>query len=170
MAELESKDGKLDNDAVKRVRQILLDAGYEDRVVQLDDTARTAQDAASTMGTELGAIVKTLIFTIGDQLVMALVAGDHRCAMENLPRALNLEGSAEKPNANLVKETTGFSIGGVAPVGSQTPLPVVIDRSLKRFETVYAAAGHPHCVFPATIDELKRLTRGIVSYNIATPI
>jgi len=74
-----------------------------------------------------------------------------------------------KAEAGEVKFATGFSIGGVAPVGLTRKLPVVIDRSLKRFETVYAAAGHPHAVFPTTVEELKRLTGGIVSYAVAEP-
>ncbi len=82
---------------------------------------------------------------------------------------MNLQGTVGKVDADTVKSATGFSIGGVPPVGSNTSLPVVIDRNLKRFDTVYAAAGHPYCVFPASVDELKRLTGGTVSYNIAVP-
>ncbi len=169
MAELETKSGYLENEPVRRVRQILLDGGYGDRVIELAETARSAQDAATSVGTELGSIVKSLIFSIDGTLVMALVAGDHRCLSENLPRALNLEGLVERADADAIKGATGFSIGGVSPIGQLSPLPVVIDRSLKRFETVYAAAGHPHCVFPLSVPELKRLSGGIVSYNIASP-
>jgi prolyl-tRNA editing enzyme YbaK/EbsC (Cys-tRNA(Pro) deacylase) len=169
MADLETRGGNLDRDSVKRVRQILVDAGYDDRVIELDDTARSAKDAAEAIGTELGSIVKSLVFSIQGRLIMALVAGDHTCVPENLARALNLEGDAESADAEAVKQATGFSIGGVAPIGSTTPLPIVIDRSLKRFDTVYAAAGHPHCVFPASIPDLKHLTGGIVSYNVAVP-
>ncbi len=171
MADLEHKGGNLENEPVRHVRQILLDAGYGDRVIELADTARTAQGAADAIGTELGSIVKSLVFQLGDTMVMALVAGDHRCIAENLPRALNLDGNdATRPDADAVKSVTGFSIGGVAPIGSATPLPMVIDHSLKRFETVYAAAGHPHCVFPVSINELKRMTGGIISYSIARPL
>ncbi len=171
MADLENKGGNLENEPVKRVRQLLLDAGYGDRVIELAETARTAQDAADAVGTELGSIVKSLVFQLGDTMVMALVAGDHQCLPGNLPRALNLDGDeAERPDADAVKRVTGFSIGGVAPIGSATALPMVIDRSLKRFDTVYAAAGHPHCIFPVSITELKRMTGGIISYNIAGPI
>ncbi len=171
MADLENKGGNLENEPVRRVRQLLLDAGYGDRVIELAETARTAQDAADAIGTELGSIVKSLVFQLGDTMVMALVAGDHQCIPENLPRALNLDGAeALRPDADAVKNVTGFSIGGVAPIGSATALPMVIDRSLKRFDVVYAAAGHPHCVFPVSISELKRITGGIISYNIARPI
>lgn len=171
MAELEIKGGNLENGPVRHVRQILLNAGYGDRVIELADTARTAQDAADAIGTELGSIVKSLVFQLGDTLVMALVAGDHQCIADNLPRALNMDGNAvTRPDADAVKSATGFSIGGVAPIGSVTTLPMVIDHSLKRFEIVYAAAGHPHCVFPARINELKRMTGGIISYSIARPL
>lgn len=160
----------LENDSVKRVRQVLVDAGLGDRVIELAETARTAEDAAASVGCELGAIVKSLAFIIGSRTVLALVAGDHRCVEAALPRCLNIQGAPRRPGANEVKGMTGFTIGGVAPIGLVRPLPIAIDRSLKRFETLYAAAGHPHCVFPHSFDELRRLTDGIVSWNIATPL
>ncbi|NQU59173.1 MAG: YbaK/EbsC family protein [Rhodospirillales bacterium] len=160
----------LKNASVKKVRKALLDAGFNDTVIELDETAKTAKDAAKSTGAELGAIVKSLVFIVGEQPVMALIAGDHQCKTENLPRALNLEGDVSKASADDVKAATGFTIGGCAPVAHQTELPIVIDVSLKRFETLYAAAGHSHCVFPTTVAELKRLTGGIISYNIAEPI
>ncbi len=153
--------------AVKRVRKALSDAGLTDTVIELDDTARTAEDAARATGAELGAIIKSLVFLVGEQPVLALVAGDYKCLTENLGRALNLEGTVRKTDAAEVKAATGYTIGGVAPVGLEMDMPVVIDVSLKRFDTLYAAAGHPHCVFPVTMAELKKLTGGIVSYNIA---
>lgn len=156
--------------SVKSVRKALSDAGMNDTVIELDESAKTAQDAAKSTGAELGAIVKSLVFVIGEQPVMALVAGDHMCRPENLARALNLEGEVSMASADDVKAATGFSIGGCAPIAHKMELPLVIDVSLKRFETLYAAAGHSHCVFPTTFGELKRLTGGIVSYNIAEPI
>ncbi len=156
--------------SVKKVRKALTDAGMNDTVIELEETARTAQDAANSTGAELGAIVKSLVFVIGEQPVMALVAGDHKCKPENLPRALNLEGEVTKASAADVKAATGFSIGGCAPIAHEMDLPIAIDVSLKRFDALFAAAGHQHCVFPTTVQELKRLTGGIVSYNIAEPI
>jgi prolyl-tRNA editing enzyme YbaK/EbsC (Cys-tRNA(Pro) deacylase) len=166
----EKKAGYLENKPVRKVRQFLLDAGYGDRVIVLDQSARSARDAASSLGTELGSIVKSLTFMIDKTMVMVLVAGDHHCLIDNIPPALNMTGKVNRPDAEQVKSVTGFSIGGVAPVGSITALPLIIDHSLKRFDTVYAAAGHPHCIFPVTVSELKRLTGGIVSYNISKPI
>ena len=157
----------LDNEPVKRVRDALLAAGLEDKVIELKETAKTAADAAKALNVEQGAIVKTLVFVVGEQPVMALVAGDKTCKEDALPRALSLAGEVTPTTANDVQAATGFSIGGVAPIGSIMELPVVIDVGLKRFEMLYAAAGHPHCVFPTNVTELKRLTGGIVSYAIA---
>lgn len=159
----------LDNPSVMKVRRALTDGGFDDTVIELEPTARSAADAAKAVDAELGAIVKTLIFVIGSRFVMVLVAGDHRCTEENLPRALNLEGEVRRAAAGEVRGATGFAIGGVPPVGLTPPLPTVMDVSLKRFETLYAAAGHPHCVFPTTVSGLKRLTGCLVSYNIAEP-
>jgi prolyl-tRNA editing enzyme YbaK/EbsC (Cys-tRNA(Pro) deacylase) len=161
--------GLLNKDTVKRVGDVLEAAGLEGRIVELEEKARTAKDASKALGVELGSIVKSLVFLIGEQPVLALVAGDHECKPENLPRALNLEGDVRKADADEVQAASGFSIGGVAPVGLALELPMVIDVSLKRFDTLYAAAGHPNCVFSASMIELKRLTKGIVSYNIAEP-
>lgn len=159
----------LDRPAVKRVRDALTGAGLADTIIELADTARTAEDAAAAVGCELGAIVKSLVFSIGNRFVMALVAGDHSCIEENLAMALKLRGAVRRPQASEVKGITGFTIGGVAPVGMTHPLPVVIDVSLKRFETVYAAAGHPHCVFAISYKDLARVTGGVVSYTIGLP-
>ena len=161
--------GLLTKETVKRVAAALEAAGLEGRIVELKEKARTAEDAAKALGVEQGSIVKSLVFLIGEQPVLALVAGDHVCRPENLPRALNLEGDVRKADADEVQAASGFSIGGIAPVGLALELPMVIDVSLKRFETLYAAAGHPGCVFSASVTELKRLTKGIVSYNIAQP-
>lgn len=160
---------RLDTPAVRRVRDVLAAAGMDGRVRDLDEAARTAEDAAAALGAELGQIVKSLVFVIGGDAVMALVAGDMRCVEKNLPRALGLEGETQRAGAETVKEATGFSIGGVAPVGLARKIPLVIDSSFERFETVYAAAGHPHCIFGLSPGELHSLTGGAVSKNIAAP-
>ena len=154
---------RLDNASVRRVRDALVAAGLEDRVIELSETARSAQDAADSIGCDLGAIVKSLVFAIKGRAVMALVAGDRQCDTAALPAILGLEGKCKRADADLVREATGFAIGGVAPVGHATRLPVAIDASLRRFGTVYAAAGHPHCVFPVSVAELVRLTGGTES-------
>lgn len=159
----------LENEAVKRVRQVLTDAGLDDNVVELAATARSAEDAAASLQCPLGAIVKSLVFVIDQQMVMALIAGDHRCVESALGPALNLQGQVRRPQAKEVKQGTGFTIGGIPPIGLVDKLPVVIDRSLKRYETVYAAAGHPHCVFASNVATLSRLTGGLISAAIALP-
>jgi prolyl-tRNA editing enzyme YbaK/EbsC (Cys-tRNA(Pro) deacylase) len=151
--------------SVRRVQEALAAAGSAARVVALAETARSAEDAARAVGCPLGAIVKSLVFTIGPQPVMALVAGDRRCAMERLPAALGIAGKARRADADEVRAATGYAIGGVAPVGHA--LPVVIDASLERFAEVWAAAGHPHCVFPTTAAELARLTGGRIDATLA---
>ncbi len=157
----------LQNASVQRVRHALRDLGSVAEVIELSDSARTAQDAATALGTELGSIVKSLVFVVGGQPVMALVAGDRQCDAKALAGVLGLDGKAKRADADIVRAATGFAIGGVAPVGHPEPLPLVIDASLGRFPVVYAAAGHPHCVFATSLDELARMTPGIVSADIA---
>ncbi len=148
----------LERTAVERVRAALAAAGSTAEIIALADTARTAQDAARSVGVELGAIVKSLVFAVDGRAVMALVAGDRRCDTAALARALGLDGTVGRADADMVREATGFTIGGVPPIAHATPLPTAIDASLGRFATVYAAAGHPHCVFGTSPDELARLT------------
>ncbi len=152
--------------AVKRVREALAEKGLRERIVVLERSGATAREAAEALGVELGAIVKSLLFLVGPDPVLVLVAGDRRCDPEVLPQLTGLEGEVRKADAATVQKVTGFSIGGVAPVGSLTPLPTVIDASLGRFPRLYAAAGHPHCLFETTLDELIFLTGGKVSEEV----
>lgn len=158
-----AEEDLLTRPAVQRVRDALRQNGARHDVMALTDTARTAQDAANALGCAVGAIVKSLVFAVGGKPVMALVAGDRMGDTEALPRVLGLDGRCKRADPDMVREATGFTIGGVAPVGHATPLPIAIDESLGRFEAIYAAAGHPHCVFQTTLDELHRLTGGTVS-------
>jgi prolyl-tRNA editing enzyme YbaK/EbsC (Cys-tRNA(Pro) deacylase) len=155
--------------SVRRVQEALAAEGIEGRIVELAQTARTAAAAAAACGVPVGAIVKSLLFEIADSPVLALVAGDRRCDMTALPKATGLAGTPLRCDARKVRAVTGFAIGGVAPVGHLARLPTVIDASLGRFERLFAAAGHPHCVFATTLPELVTLTDGIVSGRIATP-
>jgi len=160
----------LDHPAVKRVQAALAAHGSSAKVIALAETARSAEDAARSIGTELGSIVKSLVFMVEGRAVMALIAGDRRCDANALPATLGFSGKAKRADADQVREATGFAIGGVAPVGHATKLSIVIDASLGRFETVYAAAGHPHCVFPTTLDELQQLTGGAIAEGIAASV
>ena len=159
----------LEDESVVKVRQALNDIGLSDQVIELEVSAADTEKAAMAIGTETGAVIKSMIFLIGEQPVLVLLAGDLRCKEDALPRTLNLTGEVRKADADEVLAATGFVIGGVAPVALALELPTAIDIGLKRFEILYAAAGHPQCVFPITVAELKKLTGGIVSYNIAEP-
>ena len=153
----------LANRSVRRFAEALAAAGASGAVMELAATARTADEAAAALGVPVGAIVKSLVFVIGERPVLALVAGDRRCRAEALGPVLGLAGLAERGAAALVREVTGFAIGGVPPFGHTSSLPTAIDASLGRFATLYAAAGHPFCVFPTSVDELRRLTGGTLS-------
>jgi prolyl-tRNA editing enzyme YbaK/EbsC (Cys-tRNA(Pro) deacylase) len=157
----------LSSSSVQRVQAALVGAGSKANVVELAATARSAEDAARSVGVELGAIVKSLVFTVGGRPVMALVAGDRRCNAAALASALGLEGKVARADADIVRSATGFAIGGVAPIAHD--LPIVIDASLARFERLWAAAGHPHCVFETDLDELCNLTGGKLDASIAVP-
>lgn len=153
---------RLAHPGVRRVQAALAEKGSRAEVIELQATARSAQDAALALGVALGAIVKSLVFTLDGAPVLALVAGDRRCATQALPGAFGRTGLVLRADADRVRAVTGFPIGGVAPLGHPQPLPTAIDDSLGRFEVVYAAAGHPHCVFPTTVLELSLLTGGAV--------
>lgn len=162
----------LENASVKRVREALRLRGVEgERVIALDGAARTAAEAAAALGCEVGAIVKSLVFSYpgegGEkQAVMALVAGDRQCNVEMLGRVLGLPVVPGRADADLVRRATGFAIGGVAPLGHPEQLPIAVDGSLARFPLLHAAAGHPHAVFPLTYDELLEWTGGLAAPDL----
>lgn len=153
--------------SVQRVVAALAAAGLQDRLMVLDGTARTAEDAARACGVPLGAIVKSLVFEVGPVVALALVAGDRRCVAEALAGALGLTGEVLRCPAERVRAVTGFAIGGVAPLAHLTPLPTAIDPSLGRFDRLFAAAGHPHCVFATSVDELVALTGSRLADGLA---
>ena len=159
-----------DSEPVQKVRKALKDAGLADSVVTLDAPMENAAEAAKALDVEPGAVVACRVYAIGKRMVMVLVAGDHECLEANLPAAFFLEGEVRVPSDAEVRGITGFTADCVPPVGFAHKLPTVIDRSLKRFQHLYAAAGDPQCLFKTSITDLKRLTGGIVSYNIAQPV
>ena len=160
----------LEREGVRRVRAALAAARSDAEIIELAETARSAEDAARSIGCELGAIVKSLVFAIDGRPVLALIAGDRRCNQNALADALGLRGTVGRADARVVRDVTGFSIGGVPPLGHLEPLPTAIDASLWRFATVYAAAGHPHCVFPVSPDTLAAITGGAVSEVIGEAV
>jgi len=146
----------------QRVQAALRGLGLELQITELDASTRTAQQAADAIGTELGSIVKSLVFLAEEQPIIVLVAGDRRVDPGSL-KALSGARQVTMANADQVRQATGYAIGGVPPIGHKTPLPVWIDRSLSRFETVYAAAGGPRAVFPIAYSKLVDLTGGTVA-------
>lgn len=137
-------------------------AGVPFQVMELAASARTAQLAAEAIGTPLGSIVKSLVFLVDGRPVLVLVSGDRRASVEKL-KALLQAKRVMIADADRVREETGFSIGGVPPVGHRKQLSTWIDQSLGRFETVYAAAGHHQAVFGIAFQSLVRVTDGTVA-------
>ena len=146
----------------ERVQAALEAAGLDVTVVNLQKSARTAQLAADALGVDLGSIVKSLVFLVDGEPVLVLVAGDRRVDPNKL-KTLSEARRVMIADAERVRSETGFSIGGVPPVGHQRQMPTWIDASLGRFETVYAAAGHPRAVFPIAFELLVRITAGRVA-------
>lgn len=161
----------LETEPVKRVREALIAAGLPDTAQDVPESTKTVADVANALGVEPGAVVKTKVYTVGNRYVLAVVAGDRVCNEDQVGRALSLDGAVVSPSADLVRAVTGFNpsgpTGGVSPVGMVSKIPVAVDASLKRFDKLYAAAGHSHCVFETNMDDLKQLTKGVVSYAVA---
>ena len=149
----------LNKEPVKRAEKSINEFDPNLKIICLEQTARTAQDAATALGCNVGAIVKSLLFSTGEGFVLCLVSGDKRCSLNKLKKILDKKDvSMAKPDD--VKKITGYTIGGVSPVGHLTRIKILIDRSLERFTEVFAAAGHPNCVFKINFNKLINLTSG----------
>ncbi len=144
-------------DGVQRVAAALRAAGHAQAPLMLDDAARTAQQAADALGVGIGQIAKSIVFRrkSDDAAVLVITSGDKRVDER---RVAALVGKIGRADAEFVKARTGFSIGGVSPVGHAAPPVMLIDRELLRFGEIWAAAGHPHGVFKLTPADLQRLT------------
>ena len=149
----------LNKDSVKRVQEFIKNFNSELQVLVLDTTARTAQDAANSLKCEVGAIVKSLLFKADGNFLICLIAGDRKCSLNKLKKILQKKDVC-MAEAKEVKLITGFSIGGVSPVAHVNNLEVLIDKSLGRFSHVFAAAGHPNCVFKIDYNKLIKITKG----------
>ena len=149
----------LNKEPVKRAEKSIKDFDNSLSIVCLEQTAKTAQDAATALGCNVGVIVKSLLFHAGDRFVLCLVSGDKRCSLNKLKKILNEKNvSMAKPDD--VKKITGYTIGGVSPVGHLNKVKIYVDNNLERFKTVFAAAGHPNCVFKIEYKQLIKLTSG----------
>ena len=151
----------LNKEPVKRAEKALKEFDKTLSVTELENTARTALDAAKSLNCEVGAIVKSLLFKNGNSYFLCLVSGDKRCSLNKLKKFFNSKDlSMASPND--VKEQTGYTIGGVSPIGHKNRLQILVDRSLNRFEDLFAAAGHPNCIFKINFEDLVKITNGSI--------
>tara|TARA_B100000530_G_scaffold324125_1_gene260574 strand:+ start:303 stop:782 length:480 start_codon:yes stop_codon:yes gene_type:complete len=151
----------LNKEAVKRAETALKEFDEKLSVISLTESARTAKEAASSLGCEVGAIVKSLLFKTNEDFILGLVAGDKKASLNKLKKLLNSK-DVSMASAEEVKKITGYTIGGVSPVGLLNKVDVLIDDSLERFESLFAAAGHPNCVFKINFIDLQKITKGLV--------
>ena len=149
----------LNKEPVKRVENILKEFDQSLNIIVLETSARTADEAASSLGCEVGAIVKSLLFKTENSYTLCLVAGDKRASLNRIKKALKIK-DASMASAEDVKNITGYTIGGVSPVGHLRKIEILIDKSLSRFRSLYAAAGHPNCVFKIDFTKLQKITNG----------
>lgn len=151
-------DGVLEKAAVKRVAQALIDNKMSGQIKVLSDSARSAAEAAAALGIEVGQIASSILFKLPDDSpLLVITSGRHRVDTELVASQLNVE-SLGRVDADYVKERSGFSIGGVAPIGWLNPAKIIIDEALNDYQVVWAAAGHPHSVFPTSYQELLAVT------------
>ena len=151
----------LNKEPVKRAEKALKKFDETLSVTELENTARTAVDAAKSLNCKVGAIVKSLLFKNGDNFFLCLVSGDKRCSLNKLKKFFNSKDlSMASPDD--VKEQTGYTIGGVSPIGHINSLQILVDSSLNRFKNLYAAAGHPNCIFKINFNDLIKITNGSI--------
>ena len=149
----------LNKEPVKRVVEALSKFNKNLKVQILEKTAKTAKEAANALNCEEGAIVKSLVFKTETEFLICLISGDKRCSLNKLKKVISKK-NVSMASADDVKAQTGFTIGGVSPVGHINDLYIIIDKTLERFQIVYAAAGHPNSIFKIDISKLKDLTKG----------
>jgi prolyl-tRNA editing enzyme YbaK/EbsC (Cys-tRNA(Pro) deacylase) len=144
--------------AVLRVQNRIRELGMQCEVRHLSDSAHTALDAANSLGIEVGQVASSIVFKLPDgNPLLVITSGRHRVDTELVALTLGV-GKLQRADADYVREFSGFAIGGVAPIGWISPPTIVIDEALNDYEVVWAAAGHPHAVFPTSFEELVRIT------------
>lgn len=147
--------------AVDRVQLQLQQAGVSGEVTWLSDSARTAAEAAAALGVEVGQIASSIIFALPDgEPLLVVTSGRHRVDTHRVAQTLGVS-ALHRADADFVRATTGFAIGGVAPLGHARPITTLIDQALADYDQVWAAAGHPHAVFPTSFAELVSITGGV---------
>jgi len=151
----------LDKEPVKRAEKFLKNFDQSLQVIILENSARTAQDAATALVCDVGAIVKSLLFKTENTFILCLVAGDKRCSLNKIKKIKDKKDiSMASPEE--VKTQTGYTIGGVSPIGHLEKIEIIIDNSLERFNELFAAAGHPNCVFKISFKDIQKITNGKV--------
>tara|TARA_B100000686_G_scaffold269476_1_gene285456 strand:- start:751 stop:1230 length:480 start_codon:yes stop_codon:yes gene_type:complete len=149
----------LNKEPVKRAEKSLKEFDNSMNVIELDSSARTALDAANSLNCEVGAIVKSLLFRTENTFLLCLISGDKRCSLNKLKKITQIKDiSMASPDD--VKTQTGYTIGGVSPIGHLKKINIFVDNSLERFEDIFAAAGHPNCVFKIDFKNLLKITQG----------
>ena len=151
----------LDKEPVKRAEKSLKNFDQSLEVIVLDKSARTAQDAATALDCNVGAIVKSLLFKTNDSFILCLVAGDKRASLSKIKKIINKK-DVSMANPEDVKSQTGYTIGGVSPIGHLKQIEIIIDNTLERFNELFAAAGHPNCVFKINFTNIQKITNGKV--------
>ena len=148
----------LQNPSVQRVSAKLKDLGVKGEVHVLSDSARTAQEAADALGILVGQVASSIVFKLDDESpLLVITSGRHRVDTKLVAEKLGV-AKLHRVDADYVKEKSGFSIGGVSPVGWISSATILIDEALNDYEVVWAAAGHPHSVYPTTFAELLECT------------
>ena len=151
-------EAALQNPSVIRVREFLDNAGVKGQIVALSESARTAAEAAEGLGIEVGQVASSIVFKLpSGSALLVITSGRHRVDTHLVAQNLGIE-KLHRADADFVKEASGFSIGGVAPIGWTSPATILIDQALNDYEVVWAAAGHPHAVYPTSFSELLECT------------
>ena len=150
-----------EKESVKRVIGVLNEFNTGLKVKILNSSARTAVDAANSLNCEVGAIVKSLLLKADDSFVLCLISGDKKCSLNKVKKITGKKDVC-MANAEDVKKETGYTIGGVSPVGHSNNLKIMIDEKLNRFQDIFAAAGHPNAVFKIDFKNLKEITKGTI--------
>ena len=151
----------LDKEPVQRVQAILTEFNSNIEVIELNSSARTALEAASSLGCEVGAIIKSLLLKTEQNFTLCLVAGDKKASLNKIKKILKKK-DVSMASASDVKNITGFTIGGVSPIGHLNKIDILIDHSLERFNQLFAAAGHPNCIFKISFKDLSKITKGSI--------
>ena len=151
----------LNKEPVKRAEKCLKEFDENLSVVELVNSAKTALDAANSLNCEVGAIVKSLLIKIENDFLLCLVSGDKRCSLNKLKK-ISEKKNVRMASADEVKSQTGYTIGGVSPVGHINKIQIFIDNSLSRFKDIFAAAGHPNVIFKINYEKLIQITKGDV--------